>query len=305
MSVEARTLGKGGRKVPWMFRLYGVRSRTRVVLQVACLVFGLYIMLPVYWDVVAATKTNNAIVNSFGFWFSGRFELWHNIREVFTYNNGEFAHWMLNTVFYAVASGVAAVLSGSAAGFAFAKYGFAGKRFLIGFIIGAVAVPATALVIPLYLLLGFFHLLNNPLGMILPSIGSAFGTFLIYVYARTAVSNDLLDAGRIDGSSESGLLWRIGIPIMWPACVSVLLFTVVGTWNNYFLPLLLFSRSGLYPLSVGLAEWNSSVQTGAYAQVLYALLVAGSLVSTLPTVVAFALLQRYWKAGLMVGSTTG
>lgn len=298
-------LGEGRPRRPWLFQLYGVGRGTIVFVHVVCFLFGLYIIVPLYWIIVASTKTSDNIVNTFGFWFAGPFHLFQNIGEVFTYNGALFSRWLGNTILYAGASGVLATLVAGLAGFVFAKYKFAGRRPIIGFMLGAVAIPAIALVVPLYLLFVDLHLVDNPLGMILPSLGGAFGPFLMYVYVRSSVSDEILDAARIDGAGEFRIFWRIGLPLMLPGSVTVLLFTAVGTWNNYFLPLLIFSKPGLEPVTVGLAQWNFTATQGTGTHILYSLVVAGGLVSMIPTVAAFLVLQRYWRTGLTVGSVRG
>jgi multiple sugar transport system permease protein len=286
-------------------RVYGAHRVTVIIAHVMCALLAIYILLPIYWIVVAATKTNTNIVNSFGLTFDAPFQLFQNIKEVFVYQDGMFSQWLLNTVFYAGASGILSTAVAGLAGFTFAKYHFFGRRPIMGFIMGAVAIPATALVIPLYLLFSDLHLVNNPAGMILPSLGNTFGAFLIYVYVRASISDELLDAARIDGASELVIFWRIAVPLMLPCSVTVLLFAVVGTWNNYFFPLLIFSNQRLYPITVGLAQWNFSTSSGYGTHVLYALIVTGGLISMIPTVAAFLFLQRYWRAGLLVGAVRG
>lgn len=300
-----RDLRREGRRSPWLFQLYGVRTSTRVVVHILCFVFALYILLPLYWIVVAATKTSSNILNSFGFWFAPPFHLFQNVGEVFRYDGGLFGRWLVNTIFYAGASGLLATLAAGLAGFVFAKYHFAGRRPIIGFVLGAVAIPAIALVVPLYLLFAYLHLVDNPLGMILPSLGGAFGPFLMYVYVRASISDEILDAARIDGAGEFRIFWRIGLPLMLPGSVTVLLFATVGTWNNYFLPLLILSKPTLYPVTVGLAEWNFTTSQGAGSHILYSLIVTGGLVSMIPTIGAFLFLQRYWRSGLGAGSLQG
>jgi multiple sugar transport system permease protein len=296
---------KAGKDALRPTRVYGAHRATVVVAHVLCALLAIYILLPIYWIVVAATKTNDNIVNTFGFAFDAPFQLFQNIKEVFVYENGLFSRWLLNTVYYAGVSGILSTVVAALAGFTFAKYHFFGRRPIMGFILGAVAIPATALVIPLYLLFSALHLVNTAAGMILPALGNTFGAFLVYVYVRASISDELLDAARIDGASELTIFWRIAVPLMLPVSVTVLLFAVVGTWNNYFFPLLIFSNQRLYPLTVGLAQWNFSTSSGYGTHVLYALIVTGGLISMIPTVAAFLFLQRYWRAGLLAGAMRG
>lgn len=309
-SLVAEGLGSGRRSrrrrgmstAAWIYRLYGVSRTVRIAAHVLCFLVALYIVVPLYWILVAATKNNTNIVNGFGFWFQAPFHLFHNITGVFSYNSSVFSRWLLNTVFYAGVSGILATFVAALAGYVFAKYHFFGRRPIMALIIGAVAIPSTALVIPLYLMFSKAHLTNDPFGLILGSLGGAFGAFLIFIYARAAIDDDLLDAARIDGASEFRIFWQIGVPLIMPGCVTVLLFAVVGTWNNYFLPLLLFTNQRLYPVTLGLAQWNFSLSSGYGRNVLYSLLVTGGIISMIPTIVIFTVLQRYWRSGITTGA---
>ncbi len=163
-------------------------------------------------------------------------------------------------------------------------------------------VPATALAVPTYLLLSKIGLINTPLAVILPSLVSPFGVYLMRVYAEQAVPDDLLDAARVDGAGELRIFWSVALRILMPGFVTVLLLVFVGTWNNYFLPLLVLSNPSFYPLTVGLANWNQQASAGGGSQLLYTIVVTGSLVSIVPLIVGFLCLQRYWQSGLTFGS---
>jgi multiple sugar transport system permease protein len=125
------------------------------------------------------------------------------------------------------------------------------------------------------------------------------------IYAEGSISQDLIDAARVDGAGEFRIFATIAFRLLAPGFVTVLLFAFVGAWNNYFLPLLLLSKSDLYLLTVGLAYWNSLASQPGVAQVLYILVVTGSLVAIVPVMIVFLFLQRYWQEGLSLGSLTG
>src|SRR3712207_6407736 len=140
-------------------------------------------------------------------------------------------------------------------------------------------VPTTALAIPTYLMFAEMGLTNNPLGIILPSLVSPFGIYLMRIYAEGSVPTDLLEAGRIDGAGEFRMFWQIAFRLLAPGFVTVLLFNFVATWNNYFLPLVMLSEPRWYPLTVGLAQWNSQASSGGGAQAQFAAVITGSLLS--------------------------
>jgi len=266
------------------------------------LVFLVYFLLPLFWIVVSATKTNPELFSSFGLWFASDFNLFNNLNDVFTHDGGVFLNWLWNTIYYAVVSSVGAALIATMAGYTFAKFAFPGRTLVFAIILGSIMVPATALAIPTFLLLSKIGLVNTPLAVILPSLISPFGVYLMRVYTEQAVPDELLDAARVDGAGELRIFWSVALRILVPGLITVLLLTFVATWNNYFLPLLVLSDPGYYPLTLGLAAWNQQAYASGGAQLLYTIVVTGALVSIAPLVVGFLFLQRYWQSGLTFGS---
>ena len=127
-------------------------------------------------------------------------------------------------------------------------------------------VPTTALAIPTYLLFAKVGLVNTPWAVILPSLVSPFGLYLMRVYAEDAVPDSLIEAARIDGAGEARIFFRIALRLLAPGLVTVLLFTLVATWNNYFLPLIMLNDPSLYPITVGLASWAAQAAGGGPAR---------------------------------------
>lgn len=286
-------------------RPYNAENRRSSLLTILMWTCGLYFALPLLWLLFSATKSNSDLFASFGFWFGKHFNLWANISTVFTTQSGVYSHWLLNTVAYAGVSAVVASLLATMAGYAFAKYDFPGDKALFSIILGAVMIPLTALAIPTYLLFSGAGLTNTPLAIILPSIVSPFGVFLMRVYAVDAVPDTLLEAGRVDGAGELRMFWQIGFRLLAPGFITVLLFSLVATWNNYFLPLIMLNSTDLYPLTVGLALQQASSSAGGGASVLFSTVITGSLVSVIPLIIAFLYLQRYWQTGLATGGVKG
>jgi len=123
------------------------------------------------------------------------------------------------------------------------------------------------------------------------------------VYAADSVPDSLIEAARIDGASEFRIFLSIGVRLMAPGMVTVFLFSLVGVWNNYFLPLIMLSSSDLYPLTVGLAQLQALASGGGGATAVFSTVITGSFISIVPLIVAFLFLQRYWQSGLATGST--
>jgi multiple sugar transport system permease protein len=230
-------------------------TRRSNLLTIAMTVFLLYAIFPLGWLIISSTKTTSDLFSTFGLWFARDFALLSNIRQVFSYGNGEYIRWLGNTVLYAGVSAIGAACLATFAGYGFAKYAFRGKSALLGIVLGTIMVPATALAIPTYLLFSKVNLVNTPWAVILPSLVSPFGFFLMWVYARDAISDSILDAARIDGAGEVAIFFKVSVRSLSPGFVTVLLFTLVATWNNYFLPLIMLSSPQYYPLTVGLRSW--------------------------------------------------
>ncbi|MEU1482967.1 carbohydrate ABC transporter permease [Streptomyces sp. NPDC005752] len=278
--------------------------RRSMVLTVLMGLTALYALMPLAWLVINATKTQKSLLGSFGLWFSGDFALWDNISQTLTYDDGIFVRWFLNTLLYVVAGAGGATFLAVLGGYGLAKFDFAGKRAVFATVIGAVAVPATALAVPTFLMFSKMGLTNTPWAVIIPSLISPFGLYLMWVFAAEAVPTELLEAARMDGSGELRTFFRVALPLLTPGIVTVLLFTMVQTWNNYFLPLIMIKNPDWYPLTLGLNAWNEQAST-AGGQPVFNLVITGSLLTIVPLIIAFLLLQRYWQSGLAAGSVKG
>ncbi|SES33605.1 multiple sugar transport system permease protein [Streptomyces sp. yr375] len=282
-------------------RRHGARRSTP--LTIAMLAVLAYFLLPLFWLLIASTKSTQDLFNTFGLWFSHAPQLLTNVRETFAQGDGVFVRWLLNTAVYAGVSSFGAALLAAAGGYGFAKFRFRGDRTAFNLVLGAVMVPTTALAIPTYLLFAQAGLVNTPWAVILPSLVNPFGLYLMRVYAEDAVPDSILEAARIDGAGEVRIFFGIVLRLLGPGLVTVLLFTLVATWNNYFLPLIMLNDPDLYPITVGLSSWAAQAQNGGAgaSSDMLALVVTGSLISIIPLVVAFLMLQRYWQSGLASG----
>lgn len=296
--TEPRT-ADDGRPAPRRRR--GIKPRKSWLLTALMSVLFAYSMLPLFWLVVSSTKTQGALASSFGLWFSGPFAFWDNVVQVFTYQDGTFGRWVLNTILYTVVGAIGSTFLATLGGYGLAKFDFPGKRVLFAVIIGAVAVPGSALAVPTFLLFSQLGLTNTPWAVFIPSLVSSFGLFLMWSYSREAVPNELLEAARMDGAGEFRTFFTISSRLLAPGVVSVLLLDVVGTWNNYFLPLIMLSDPKWYPLTVGLNQWSEQANT-AGGETVFNLVITGSLLTIVPLIIAFLFLQRFWQSGLAAGS---
>ncbi|MDY0908676.1 carbohydrate ABC transporter permease [Microbacterium sp. CFBP9034] len=277
------------------------RQRKSIVLTIVMAVFVIYSIVPLVWLLVNATKDQADLFSTFGLWFGSEFNLWQNIIDTLTYRDGIFVQWFGNTLLYVIVGAGGATLLATVAGYGMAKYNFPGRRAVFAVVLGAIAIPGTALAVPTFLMFSQLGLTNTPWAVILPSLISPFGLYLIWTYAVDAVPTELLEAARMDGSGEFRTFFTISLRLLAPGIVTVLLFAVVATWNNYFLPLIMLSEPTWYPLTVGLSQWSAQA-SGVAAQPIYNLVITGSLLTIIPIVIAFLVLQRFWQSGLSAGS---
>jgi multiple sugar transport system permease protein len=284
----------------------GSRRQTRYIsLQVVLGILMVYFLVPFWWVVVNSSKTSAGLFGGGNaLWFADDIDYLGNLTQLFTYGGGIYAQWLFNSAMYAIVGGIGATALAVLAGYGFAKFQFAGRRFGFAVLLGAVMVPATALVIPTFVLFSQAGITNTIWAVILPTLLNPFGVYLMCVYARDAVPDELLDAGRVDGAGEFRIFLQVALPMLRPAIVTVLLLSVVSSWNNYFLPLAMLSDNRLFPVTVGIGLWQSTASTygAAGGESLWSIIILGSLISVIPLIIAFLTLQKYWQGGLSIGS---
>ncbi|MFG3555766.1 carbohydrate ABC transporter permease [Micromonospora sp. NPDC047557] len=279
------------------------RPQRYLPLQILLGFLVIYFLVPFWWVIVNSSKDAPGLFGGGNtLWFTDQVDYLGNLKQLFTYDGGIYLRWILNSTLYAIAGGIGATVLSVMAGYGFAKYRFAARRFSFAVVLGALMVPATALVIPTFIMFSRLGMTNTVWAVILPSLLNPFGVYLMHVYARDAVPDELLDAARVDGAGEVRTFIQIALPLMRPAVVTVLLLSAVASWNNYFLPLAMLSDNRLFPVTVGLGLWQgiaSANNSGGTS--LWSLIILGSLVSVIPLVIAFFSLQRHWRGGLSVG----
>ncbi|MEK6309233.1 MAG: carbohydrate ABC transporter permease [Curtobacterium sp.] len=263
-------------------------------------VFTVYFLLPIFWLLVSSTKTTANFNTTFSLWFSASSvqDFLGNLAKLFTYQDGVYVRWMLNSIAYAGVAGLIGTVLSAMCGYALAKYRFRGREALFNVFLGGVLVPATALALPLFLIFSQVDLTDTFWSVFLPSIVSPFGVYLSRLFAASSVPDEIIEAARIDGSGEVRTFFTVAVRLMSPALVTIFLFQFVAIWNNFFLPLVMLRDSSLFPVTLGLYTWNSSVNQ--YPD-LRTLVLIGSFVSIIPLLIAFLSLQRFWRSGLGAG----
>ncbi|MEG3614116.1 carbohydrate ABC transporter permease [Isoptericola haloaureus] len=277
------------------------RPPKSTALTLVMVLFLFYALVPLVWLFINATKTQGDLFSSFGLAFGDSFALWDNVAATFTYDDGIYLRWLGNTLLYVVVGAGGATLLATLAGYGLARFRFPGRSAYFAVVLGAVAVPGTALAVPTFLLFSQLGLTNTPWSIIIPSLISPFGLYLIWVYTIDSVPTELLEAARLDGATEMRTFFTVSIRLLTPGIVTVALFTIVATWNNYFLPLIMLSDPQWFPLTVGLNQWSSQA-AGVAAEPIFNLVITGSLVAIVPIIAVFLFLQRFWQSGLSAGS---
>ncbi|MDI9890926.1 carbohydrate ABC transporter permease [Microbacterium sp. NPDC016588] len=298
--TDTRTLTTG-RRAPAR-RPAGSGPRESIVSRTTAMVvmgiFTLYFLIPLWWLVVASTKDRGQLFSTNALWFAD-FRFFDNVGQLFAYRDGVYLKWLGNSVLYAGVGGVIATVIAAMCGYALAKYRFPGREAIFNTVLGGVLVPATALALPLFLLFSQVQLTDTYWAVLLPSIVSPFGVYLSRVFAEASVPDELLEASRLDGAGEVRTFFTVSIRLMFPALVTVFLFQFVSIWNNFFLPLIMLRSEELFPVTYGLYAWNSTINQFPE---LRTYVLVGSLISILPLIVTFLLLQRYWRTGLGTGA---
>lgn len=285
---------------------YGLRRGTTTVMTLVSAGFAVFILAPLVWLLINATKTQANVYGTPGFWFARPFRLLENLASLGRDVSGAgiYLQWLDNTLLYAGAGAIGATVLSALAGYGFSRFRFRGANALFFLVMSTLLVPITSIALPLFLVYTKVGLVNSVWGMILPSMVSPVGIYLMRTFIDASVPKDLIEAARIDGASELRIFVQIALPLTVPGLVTVLLITIVAIWNNYFLPLIIFSRNSLYPLTVGLSSLSQAAETGTKAQ-LVPVLIAGGLVTVLPLIAAFLVLERYFRGGVLQGSLTG
>ena len=203
------------------------RSNVEMLLSIA------YFIVPIFWVLINSTKDNQQLFSSFSLWFPpDGIHLKENLNGLVTQDGGVYLKWMRNTAFYSITSAVGATLISAMAGYSLARFKFKGISILEATILAMVMVPATVLVMPLYLMFSKLNLVNTIWSVILPAILSPFGTFLFRVYIDESIPDEIIQAARIDRAGEFRIFWQIVLPMLRPAMVTVFLFSLVASWNK-------------------------------------------------------------------------
>lgn len=264
----------------------------------AALLFGAVVMvLPFFWMVNASLMTAGEIQAQPPVWLPASPQF-HNYARLLEAVPMERLY--LNSLIVTSLTVVGVLFTSSLAGFAFAKYRFPGREILFYCILATMMIPFFVTLIPVFYIVRQLGWINTYQGLIAPSLTSAYGIFLMRQFILT-VPDELLDAARIDGASEPLIYARIVVPLITPALATLGTFTFIGSWNAFLWPLLIITDRNLMTVPLGL----NTLRTFAAEARNLDLLMAGTTVSVLPTLILFVFLQRYFIRGIALTGLKG
>ncbi len=277
-----------------------MRSLRTILLHVALVALALASMTPLIWLVCAAFK-RPADLHSTLFLPPGGVTHFTaaNFRTLLA--RQPFGAWMINSLFLASLQTVLVVTLSSLGGFALAKYEFRGKRALMFAMLVTLVLPGQVLLPSLYELTSAIGWINSYRAIVIPGAVSVFGIFLFRQAMRAAVPDELLHAARVDGCSELRLWWEIALPIVRPTIGAFTLLSFLAAWNSFFWPQVILQDEAKYTLPIGLANMVGLPEF----QTNYGVLMAGTLLATLPVIALFFAVQRDFLSGLTSGAVKG
>lgn len=272
--------------------------------------FAVFCVIPLLWLVLAPTKTDQQLRSdqplTFGS-FANMAVAWQHLAD---YNDGVIYQWMLNSVSYTLIPMAISVVVALLAGYALATMTFRGRKLILISTLLAMVLPATAVVLPLFLEINAVRLTNTAASVILPAAFYPFGVYLAFIYFATSLPKGILEAARMDGCSEIRTFLHIALPLAKPVIALIAFFSFVANWNNYFLPYVMLSEESKYNLPVGLGSLMASSPAlkrtgGTILPINYPEVAMAGLIVVVPVAVLFIVFQRFLVRGVLSGATKG
>jgi len=269
------------------------------------LLIGLAItfILPLYWMAMSALKNVTQVYAIPPVWFPTP-PRWSNYLEAWGVDN--FNLYAFNTVVrYAIPVTIGSVLSNAVVAYGFSRIRWRGRDLLFNICLMTMMIPGQVTMVPVFIIFKHLGWVNSYRPLVIPSFfASAYTIFMLRQFFRT-IPEDLTDAARIDGASEWDILWRVILPLVKPALAVVALTTFMGAWNDYMGPLIYLNDTQMYPLTMGLARLNASLNQVGIKELAYPYLMAVSTLVTLPTLLIFFFAQRTFIEGITLTGIKG
>lgn len=253
---------------------------------------SLLMLLPFYWTVSTSFKLEQFVFANPPQWWPDPITL-QNYIYVFT--RIPFPRYLFNSVFVAVVATGAHVFFDTLAGYAFSKLRFPGRDAIFFAMLLALMIPFQVNLIPLYRIMAWFRWLDHYQALIIPNITGIFGIFLMRQFINS-IPDELLDAARIDGCNELNVFLRVVFPLTLPGIATLVIFTFMDIWNAFLWPRLVLSSARMFTLPLGLAQLQAR-NTSTWGQIM-----AGTVLTALPMILIFLVMQRQFIAGMTEGA---
>ncbi|AQS57544.1 sugar ABC transporter permease [Novibacillus thermophilus] len=256
------------------------------------------VLLPVIWMVTSSFRPHSEIFRytEFGWELFIPVDFtFENYVDIFSNQDRPFGVYILNTLFVAVVGTVSGLFINALAAFSFAKLRFPLKKTLMVLFLSTLVIPFEAIMIPQYLLIRDLGWLDSYKALIIPQIVWAFGIFMLIQFFSD-IPRDMLEAARIDGASWLQIFFRIAVPISTPALITLGIMTFINRWDEFLWPLIVISDDSRQLIQVAIASYTTQYSTS------WGLIFAASTVASIPTLIIFLFLQRYYVQGI---TTTG
>ncbi|SFL64602.1 carbohydrate ABC transporter permease [Halanaerobium salsuginis] len=267
----------------------------KTIIYIVLIIGGLTMVLPFIWMLSTSLKSLNEVF-SFPPTIFGDKIVWQNYLKVS--DRFPFIKFFFNSLKISIIVVVAQVLTSSMAGFAFARMKFPGKDIIFALYLATLIVPFHVLLVPTFILMRELGWVDTHLSLIVPSLVSAFGTFLMRQFFLT-IPESLEEAARIDGCTPFGIFFRIFLPLSKPALATLSIFTYMGIWNDFIRPLVFINTTSKMTLPLGLASMQGLYSTN------WPVLMAGTVISLLPILIAFLFAQEYFVKGVTLSGLKG
>ena len=255
---------------------------SKIAIYTVLIVGAVSMILPFFWMVSTSLKTPMESLRFPPTWIPSHF-VWSNYKEVF--DKVPFVKYFINTFFMAIATLLGVLFTSILAGYAFATMNFKGKDAIFMGLLAVMMVPMPVYIVPGYLILQYLGWIDTFYALIVPWLANVFSIFLLRQHFKT-LPKELYESAMIDGAGEFYYLWKIAVPLIKPAIVTMSLFSVIGSWNSFIWPLVVTNRDAIRPVQVGLAYFVQEQSTD------YTLLMAATTIVVLPLIILFFLGQR-------------
>ncbi|MFB5673920.1 carbohydrate ABC transporter permease [Paenibacillus terreus] len=252
-------------------------------------------ILPFLWSVSTSLK-NISEVFVFPPTLFGESIQWENYLRIS--DRFPFMTYLLNSIKVTVIAVAAQLITSSMAGFVFARLKFKYRELLFGLYLATMMIPAQVTLIPNFIIMRSYNLVDTHWALILPALVSAFGTFLLRQFFLT-IPASLEDAAKIDGCTPFGVYWRIFIPLSKPAMATLGVFVFMGMWNDFLSPLVYINSQEMMTLPLGLASMQGMYSTD------WPVLMAGTVITIIPLIVVFLLAQDFFIKGITLSGLKG